>query len=91
MTTEQPAPPAQNVISSQPATTARPRRSMAWIVVAVLAGAIAGFGWNTIDFTQSISIGSESIQLSSWADSLLAAFIAAGAGFFAIIAISPDN
>jgi len=89
MTTEQPAPPAQqNVISSQ---QPKSRRSAIWIFVALLVGVIAGYAWNMIDFTQSISIGSETIQLSSWADSFLAAIIAGLAGTFAVLAISPDN
>ena len=94
--TEQPAPATNEKIVSQPATTiiqqAPSRRNMSWTVVAVIVGVLAGFGWNMIDFSESITIGEVTTQDNlEWANSILAAFVAGVAGFCLVLAIAPEQ
>ena len=92
--TEQPTT-AERIVS-QPATTiiqqAPSRRNMSWMVIAIIVGVLAGFGWNMIDFSESITIGDVTTQFNlEWANSLFAAFVAGLAGFSLGLAIAPDR
>lgn len=94
--TEQPAPAPNERIVSQPATTiiqqAPSRRNMSWTIIAIIVGALAGIGWNIIDFSESITIGDATTQFNlEWANSILAAFVAGVAGFSLVLAIAPEQ
>jgi len=62
------------------------------MVIAIIVGVLAGFGWNMIDFSESITIGETTAQFDlEWANSILAAFVAGLAGFSLGLAIAPDR
>lgn len=80
--------PATTIIQQAPST----RRNMSWIVIAIIVGIMAGFGWNMIDFSESITMGEVTTQFNlEWANSPLAAFVAGLAGFSLGLAIAPDR
>ena len=84
--TEQPAP-APTIVQRSPS-----RLNRLWIVIAVVVGVLAGFGWNMIDFSESITIGEMTTQDNlEWANSILAAFVAGVAGFCLVLAIAPEQ
>jgi len=91
---EQPA--LNEKIVSQPETTiirrSPSRLNRFWIVIAIVVGVLAGFGWNMIDFSESITIGELTTQYNlEWSNSLLAAFVAGVAGFCIVLAIAPEQ